>query len=44
MNAPDQPRVGVDVYLEWLAREGIPVTEDFGADLLAVAALESPAP
>jgi mannose-6-phosphate isomerase-like protein (cupin superfamily) len=36
MNAPDQPRVGVDVYLEWLAREGIPVTEDFGVDLLEV--------
>ncbi len=36
MNAPDQPRVGVDVYLEWLAREGIPVTEDFGVDLLGV--------
>ena len=37
MNAPDNtPRVGVDVYLEWLAREAIPVTEDFGVDLLAV--------
>jgi mannose-6-phosphate isomerase-like protein (cupin superfamily) len=36
MNAPESPRVGVDVYLEWLKREGIPVTEDFGVDLLAV--------
>ncbi|MBC8021519.1 MAG: hypothetical protein H7Y14_00250 [Burkholderiales bacterium] len=36
MNAPDAPRVGVDVYLEWLKREAIPVTEDFGVDLLKV--------
>jgi mannose-6-phosphate isomerase-like protein (cupin superfamily) len=36
MNAPDSPRVGIDVYLEWLKREGIPVTEDFGVDLLKV--------
>jgi mannose-6-phosphate isomerase-like protein (cupin superfamily) len=36
MNAPESPRVGVDVYLEWLKREAIPVTEDFGVDLLEV--------
>jgi mannose-6-phosphate isomerase-like protein (cupin superfamily) len=39
MNAVTQAeaaRVGVDVYLEWLKGEGIPVTEDFGVDLLAV--------
>ena len=36
MNAPDSPRVGIDVYLEWLQREAIPVTEDFGVDLLKV--------
>jgi mannose-6-phosphate isomerase-like protein (cupin superfamily) len=36
MNDMAAPRVGVDVYLEWLRREGIPVTEDFGVDLLAV--------
>ena len=36
MNAPDSPRVGVDVYLEWLQREAVPVTEDFGVDLLKV--------
>ena len=36
MNAPDTPRVAIDVYLEWLKREGIPATEDFGVDLLAV--------
>jgi hypothetical protein len=33
MNAPDTPRVAIDAYLEWLKREGIPVTEDFSADL-----------
>jgi mannose-6-phosphate isomerase-like protein (cupin superfamily) len=36
MNDMAAPRVGIDVYLEWLQREGIPVTEDFGVDLLAV--------
>jgi mannose-6-phosphate isomerase-like protein (cupin superfamily) len=36
MNAPDSPRVAVDVYLEWLKKEGIPVTQDFGVDLLEV--------
>ena len=36
MNAPESPRVGVDAYLEWLQREGIPVTQDFGVDLLRV--------
>jgi len=37
MNAPQEgPRVGVDVYLEWIRKEGIPVTEGFGVDLLAV--------
>ena len=30
------PRVGVDPYLEWLGREGLPVVEDFGVDLLGV--------
>ena len=36
MNARDTPRVGIDVYLEWLKGEGIPLIEDFGVDLLAV--------
>ena len=26
----------IDTYLDWVAREGIPVVEDFGLDLLAV--------
>jgi mannose-6-phosphate isomerase-like protein (cupin superfamily) len=30
------PRVAVDVYLDWLVAEGIPVTEGFGVDLLQV--------
>jgi hypothetical protein len=25
-----KPRYGIDPYLDWLAREGIPVTEDYG--------------
>ncbi len=29
-------RVGIDSYLDWVKKEGIPVTEDFGVDLLAV--------
>ena len=35
MNAPDtQPPVWLrDPYLEWTAREGVPVVEDFGVDL-----------
>ena len=30
------PRYGIDPYLEWIAKEGLPVTEDFGIDLFAV--------
>ena len=35
MNAPDtKPPVWLrDPYLEWTAREGVPVVEDFGVDL-----------
>lgn len=36
MSEPGTPRVGVDSYLDWVAGEGIPVTEDFGVDLFAV--------
>jgi quercetin dioxygenase-like cupin family protein len=32
-----KPRYGVDAYLEWVAKEGLPVAEDFGIDLFAVA-------
>ena len=31
-----KPRYGVDPYLDWLAREGIPVTEDYGVYLFGV--------
>jgi len=29
-------RIGIDPYLDWLGKEGIPVVEDFGVDLPAV--------
>jgi quercetin dioxygenase-like cupin family protein/oxalate decarboxylase/phosphoglucose isomerase-like protein (cupin superfamily) len=31
-----KPRYGIDPYLDWLAREGIPVTEDYGVYLFGV--------
>jgi mannose-6-phosphate isomerase-like protein (cupin superfamily) len=31
-----KPRYGVDAYLDWVDKEGLPVTEDFGIDLYAV--------
>jgi quercetin dioxygenase-like cupin family protein len=31
-----QPRYGIDAYLDWVAKEGLPVIEDFGCDLFAV--------
>ena len=33
-----EPRYLVDSYLEWVEREGIPVVQDFGVDLLGVQA------
>ena len=36
MNNPGAPRLMVDSYLEWVKKEGIPVTEDFGVDLFKV--------
>ena len=32
---PQQPRLLIDPYLDWVAAEGLPVHEDFGVDLLA---------
>jgi quercetin dioxygenase-like cupin family protein len=29
-------RYGIDAYLDWIAQEGIPVTEDYGIDLFKV--------
>ncbi len=31
-----KPRYGIDPYMDWLAREGIPVTEDYGVYLFGV--------
>jgi quercetin dioxygenase-like cupin family protein len=31
-----QPRYGVDAYLDWVGKEGLPVTEDYGIDLFQV--------
>ena len=31
-----EPRYGVDPYLEWVNREGVPVVEDIGIDLFEV--------
>ena len=36
MTETSAPRYGVDSYLEWVAREGLPVTEDYGVDLFSV--------
>ena len=32
----DKPRYGVDAYLDWVAKEGLPVAEDYGIDLFKV--------
>ena len=36
MSEQELPRYGVDSYLDWVETEGLPVTEDYGVDLLAV--------
>lgn len=36
MDNTNTPRVMIDSYLEWVKKEGIPVTEDFGVDLFKV--------
>jgi len=37
MNKPlsEHPKLLLDPYVAWTAGEGVPVTEDFGVDLLA---------
>lgn len=35
MNKPEQ-RYGIDPYLEWVTKEGVPVVEDYGVDLFAL--------
>ena len=36
MSEQAQPRYGVDAYLEWVEKEGIPVADDYGIDLFKV--------
>lgn len=36
MSNDNAPRYGVDPYLDWVAREGLPVHEDYGVDLFSV--------
>ena len=42
MNQNEQPRYGIDPYLDWVAKEGLPVTEDYGIDLFAVETVDWP--
>ena len=34
---PEHPKLLLDPYGSWAAREGVPVVEDFGVDLIKVA-------
>ncbi len=36
MSEAQQPRYGIDPYLDWVKKEGLPVTEDYGIDLFKV--------
>ncbi|MCH8858320.1 MAG: hypothetical protein IID54_01925 [Proteobacteria bacterium] len=36
MNVISPPRYGVDSYLDWVEKEGLPVAEDYAIDLFAV--------
>jgi len=36
MSEQAAPRYGIDPYLDWVEKEGIPVTEDYGIDLFKV--------
>jgi uncharacterized RmlC-like cupin family protein len=36
MDAQNNPRLLLDPYLSWAEREGVPIVEDFGVDLLKV--------
>ncbi len=36
MSEQDKPIYGIDAYLEWVEKEGLPVTEDYGVDLFKV--------
>ena len=36
MTVQTTPRYGIDAYLDWVQKEGLPVTEDYGIDLFTV--------
>ncbi len=36
MSDQEAPRYGIDSYLDWVEKEGLPVTEDYGVDLFNV--------
>src|ERR1700726_5023413 len=36
MTEQGKPRYGIDPYLEWVEKEGLAVTEDYGIDLFKV--------
>jgi len=36
MDAVNKPKLLLDPYLSWTEKEGVPITEDFGVDLLKV--------
>jgi hypothetical protein len=36
MSEATQPRYGVDPYLDWVKREGLPIAEDYALDLFQV--------
>ena len=36
MSEQEKTRYGIDVYLDWVKKEGLPVTEDYGVDLFQV--------
>ena len=42
MSEATQPRYGVDPYLDWVRKEGLPIAEDYALDLFAVETAEWP--
>src|SRR6187200_1825730 len=42
MSEATQPRYGIDPYLEWVKKEGLPVAEDYALDLFAVPTADWP--
>jgi mannose-6-phosphate isomerase-like protein (cupin superfamily) len=42
MTAQEAPRYGIDSYLDWIAKEGLKVSEDYGIDLFTVETADWP--